>query len=231
MSTKKQFATHKAFTVLLLTIIVFSAGIMIGNHNTAKKYTEVLDMSEQLSLRTQSAEVEYAILENNICAEDENLFLTDDLIELATRLDYMENQLGWDNPRIQQLKEQYFIVEAKHWLLSEKRLETCLDEPRTMNNTIILYFYSNQGDCQKCAEQGSVLSYLRNDYQGMKIYSFDINSDTPAVSTIKGLYGLIGAEMPTLVINNEVLQGFSNANEVVNFVEKQTSSQQLVVEN
>jgi len=218
---RKKFSVHKAFTVLLLTIIIFSMGILIGTQTTHKKFDTVLDLSKQLQIQTSSVEAEFDILKNNICLSDNVLFLTEDLFDLSEKLDYMENKVGSDNEKIKELKNQYFIIEAKHWLLAKERVESCFNNNITINNTIVLYFYSNEGDCPKCQQQGAVISYLHKEYEGMKVYSFDMNSQTPAVNVIKKIYGLDESVTPALIINDKVHQGYLNSDEFIGLINTQ----------
>lgn len=222
---RKKFSIHKTFTILLLTIIIFSIGIIVGNQTTHQKYSTVLDLTEELQLQTLAVEVEYDILEENICRNDDILYLTEELFELSEKIDYMENDLGSDHPRVSELKQHYFIVEAKHWLLAKKRIDECFENNITLNNTIVLYFYSNKGDCPRCQQQGAVISYLHEEYEGMKVYSFDATSQSPVVKTLKKIYTVQG-ELPGLVINDETVQGYLNADEFIAIVNQQINRQE-----
>ena len=201
-----------------MTIIIFTSGLLLGNRLAHIKLNKVVDLSENLQIDTMSIEVEYDILKENIC-KNNILFLTDELFDLSTKLDYMENSLGYDNPKIKELKTKYFILEAKHWLLAKQRFKTCFNNTKqSINNTIILYFYSNKGDCKFCNQESSVISFLHKKYSNMKVYSFDINSRTPAVKVIKKLYTINNETLPALVINDVAHQGFLDKNQLVNFV-------------
>jgi hypothetical protein len=100
-------------------------------------------------------------------------------------------------------------------------VETCLENAPSMNETVTIYFYSNQGDCPRCQQQGAVLTYLQTLYSGMKVYSFDISSETPAVQTIKRVHGITDEELPVLIINNEVEAGFNDADTFIGLVRLQ----------
>ncbi len=222
---RKKFSKQKTLLVFLITIIIFSLGIFVGSQNTYHKFNKVLDLSESLQLQTASVEVEFDILKDNICSGDNVLFLTEELFDLSEKLNYMENTLGYDNPQIRALKDKYFILEAKHWLLAKKRINTCFDNKISLNNTIILYFYSNEGDCPNCQEQGAVISYLHELYNDMKVYSFDIKSETPAVKVIKKLYHIDDSVLPALVINDETHQGYLDADDLIGFIKTQMKIQ------
>ena len=139
--SKKIFSIRKSILVLFLTIIIFSLGIIVGNYNTYKKFDQVIDMSEELKMETLGLEVQYEILKENICGKDDVLYLTDDIFELSKRLNYIEETLGKNNPNFIDLKNYYFILEAKHWLLAKEKIKTCTDGSSTINSKIILYFY------------------------------------------------------------------------------------------
>jgi hypothetical protein len=216
---RKKFSTHKAITVLLLTIIIFSLGILIGNYNTSKKFNSVIGLSDSLRLETQGAEVIQGILKENLCENDDVLYLNDDLYTLSERLDYLENLLGADNSMVKEMKKDYFITEARHWTLAKTRAKNCLNNSKKINDTIILYFYGDSESCPRCMEQGAVLTYLRNKYNGMKVYSFDYYADSAVVDVIKKLYGV--NNVPAVVINDELYVGYLNSEGVEEFINKQ----------
>ena len=231
MDSRKKISKKKVISVLILTIIIFSLGIFIGNNNTNNKLSKVVDLNEDLQLQTASIEVEYDILKDNLCLDNNPLFLTEELFELSRKVEFMENTLGYDNSKIKQLKEKYFILEAKHWLLAKKRINTCFNQTISLNNTIILYFYSNKGDCPNCAQQGTVITYLHNIYNNMKVYSFDIKSNSPAIRTIKKIYKIDEKKVPTLIINDEVHQGYLNADDLIGFINTQLKERKTNQEN
>lgn len=216
---RKKISAQKTVLVLLLTIIIFSAGILLGNHNTTKKFSAVTDLSDELRLETLGIEVEYDILAENICENEDVLYLTTELFEISEKVDFMENEIGSNNEQVIQLKKQYFVLEARHWILAKKRVQDCLGNNKGMNNTIVLYFYSNKGDCPQCPEQGAVLTHLHRKYEGMKIYSFDININSPIVRVLKDLYEI--RTVPGLVINDELHEGYLDVDGFTAFVTNQ----------
>ncbi len=226
---KKKFSIHKAFSILFLTVIIFAVGVLIGNQTSHQKVNTVLELSQELQLQTRGIEVQYDILEENICLNDDVLFLTEDLFDLSEKIGFMENTLGSENAKVQEMKKEYFIVEAKHWLLAKKRTKECFQNNISMNNTIVLYFYSNKGDCPRCQQEGTVISYLHMEYEGMNVYSFDATSDSTVVTTLKQLYN-IKDEMPALVINDETHSGFIDADEFIAIVDAQAEAIKLTKE-
>jgi hypothetical protein len=216
---RKKFSTYKAITVLLFTIIIFSLGIIVGNYNTSQKFSQVIALSQKLQTQTLGAEVVNDILEEKVCEANDVDYLTDDLYRLSERLAYMENVRGSEDQQVKEMKNDYFVIEARHWILSKKRTEKCFNGTKGLNRTTILYFYSNEGDCPRCNEQGSVLVYLMRKYKGMKIYSFDINANSQVVKVLKTIYEI--DDTPGLIINDEGHIGFLDADEIEKFVKEQ----------
>lgn len=214
---RKKFSGTKTLIVLALTVFVFLFGILLGSSLNAEKVDEVYQLSKELQMRTLGVDVEYEILEDSLCSSGDILSLADDLYEVSEKTEYMENTLGYDNENIKELKAYYFVLEAKHWLLAKKRYETCsmqLGGLEPLNRSVILYFYSNEGDCPKCGEQGTVLSYIKELYPGLMVYSFDLNFDSPVVDLYKGLYN-IESQAPVLILNENVHEGYLNADDLI----------------
>ena len=218
--SKKIFSIRRSIMVLFLTIIIFSLGIIVGNYNSYKKFDQVIDLSEELKMETLGLEVQYEILKENICEKDGVFYLTGDIFELSKRLNYLEETLGKNNPNVIDLKNYYFILQAKHWLLTKEKVKTCMNGSKTINSTIVLYFYSNMGDCEKCEQQGTVLTYFRNKYPGIKVYSFDINSENIVVKTLKKIYEIRGIS-PSIVLNEELYEGYTDKQNFIELMQQQ----------
>lgn len=203
----KKVDKMKYFAALLLTILIFSAGILLGNHLSNNKLKTLTDIEDTIRLETLGAEVQYQILVGNPCQFVNSTPLSEDLYELSEKVDYLENIFGQDDDNVRRLKEQYSLLEVRHWLYTTKTNEEC-----GTNNTPILYFYSNEGDCPDCEEQGFILTYLRRKYPALRVYSFDITIDNPAINTIKDIYEVERA--PTLIVGYRVYPEFMTRSEL-----------------
>lgn len=212
---RKKFNKDRTVIVLLLTIVVFFLGIAVASLLNVQKLDHIADLSKELQQKSLELEVEYSILEENLCSSKDVLSLTDELYDLSEKASYMENMYGYDDERIIELKSYYFALEAKHWLLAKNRNEVCGADNYTdkMNSSTILYFYSNEKDCDSCEEQGVVLSYLRRKYTDLKVYSFDINYNSSIVSVLKSVYDVHSS--PAIVLNEETLIGFKDVDELI----------------
>jgi hypothetical protein len=175
-----------------------------------KRIAEIQAAEQSISIDILSSETQYELLGNLSCKTiSENPILSTELNSLASRLSVAENNLGTNNAQVLQLKEQYSILEIKDYLLLEQIATKCKTKP-----VFVLYFYSNSGDCPQCAQQGDVLSYLRNKYPGLRVYSFDYNLNLSALRTLITLHKIDGP-LPAIIINDrEPVYGFKNLDDM-----------------
>jgi hypothetical protein len=201
---------QKYILVFFITASIFATAFYIENKLDQKRIAEIQAAEQSISIDILSSETQYELLGNLSCKTiSENPILSTELNSLASRLSVAENNLGANNPQVLQLKEQYSILEIKDYLLLEQIAAKCKTKP-----VFILYFYSNSGDCPQCAQQGDVLSYLRNKYPGLRVYSFDYNLNLSALRTLITLHKIEGA-LPALIINDrEPVYGFKNLDDM-----------------
>jgi len=199
---------HKYLATFAIATLIFVSGLLLGNYISEKKLSEIDTLSQELQLNTLGAELQFLLISYEPCKLLNESTLSNELYSIGTKVYFMENELGETNKDVLALKEYYHLLELRHWLLLREAQQKCgQDFDR------ILYFYSNEGDCDKCEVQGGVLTYLHKKYPEMSIYSFDTNIDNPALQTIKELYEVEG-ELPILVINEKTYHGFKDRDEI-----------------
>lgn len=198
----------KYLAVFATTTLIFVIGVFIGHWVTNAKLSKVDDLEQNMKVDTMAIELQYLLIAEDPCSYLNATPLTEELYGIGTKLDYMENQLGETNPNVLRIKEYYSLLEVRHWLYMKKVNKEC-----NQTNPLILYFYSNQGDCPTCKEQGFVLNYLHRKYPSINIYSFDTNINDIALDTIKDIYG-IKKETPALIISDKVYIGFRNSKDI-----------------
>jgi len=143
----------------------------------------------------------------NPCTFLDSPELNEELYEMNSKLANMETELGKQNPEVLELKDYYSLLEIRHWLFTKKIKEECHE-----NKTIILFFYSNLGDCDDCDQQGFILTYLRKKYPQTVVYAFDINIQNSALNTVKQMYDI--KTTPTLIIDDKVYPKFMKKEEI-----------------
>ena len=210
MSSKKINKT-KFLAVFASTTLIFLIGLVIGNKIGDAKLSKVDTLEQDLRTDTIAMELQYLLLAEDPCSSVNSTTLTEELYEIGSKLDFMEQRLGKKNQDVIRLKNYYSLLEIRHWLFMKKQQKEC-----NTDNTLVLYFYSNLGDCDRCEEQGFVLNYLRKKYPAVNVYSFDININNIAMDTIKTMFNVKKA--PTIVINENILEGFNNLEYLETFI-------------
>jgi hypothetical protein len=205
-------AWQKYTLAFIITAAIFGTAFYLTNRLDAKRLADIRSTQEAISIDILSTETQFELLGNLDCeAILQNPVLSAELNNLASRLSVAEENLGADNPEVISIKKQYSLLEIKDYLLMKQISEKC---PK-VKPVSILYFYSNLGDCPECGRTGEVLTYLRQTYPGLRVYSFDYNLDLGALRTLLSLNDIHGKKLPALVINNrEAVYGFRNLDEM-----------------
>lgn len=216
---RKKLDTRKFVIVFIFTATIFFFGALLGFVTSSEKLDDVRNMQNTLRSDTLDLETLYAVLENNPCEFVNTTPLSDQLYDIAKRLDFMESQLGKNNEDVLQLKKYYSILQLRQWMFEERVQETCFE-----NKSIILYFYNNKpGECPSCEEQGFILSYIREKYPDTSIYSFDVRTESEAVQALVRRYV---DTVPTLVVNEEVIEGFQSRDAIETILSRHATTVQ-----
>ena len=162
-------------------------------------------IEDQIAIDTLSLDTQFQLLESAPCGSlSENTDVSTELSDLADRLAYAEGQLGTQNAQVIRLKEQYSLLEIRDYLITKQLAAACGQKP-----VVVLYFYSNAGDCSDCNRAGYALSYLRTTYPNLRVYSFDYNLNVPALATFISLEKL-KKQAPAFIINGKTNYGFTD---------------------
>ncbi len=208
MLDKRKIPKSRLIAAFALATLIFILGIIIGNTLSNAKVSMLESMEEDLKMDILAIETQNLLMAENPCSIASENPLTEELYKLSSRLATLENERGPNDPTVLKLKEYTSLLEIQHWLLLKKMRKEC-----NANVTLILYFYSNLGDCSKCEEQGYVLTHLRKKFPNINVYSFDINIHDIALDTLKETYEVKG-QTPILIINDETYYGFKNKAEL-----------------
>lgn len=200
------------FVTLLITIALFSAALISSNYINKKRTDELKAAENKLSLDILSLETQYDLLEESSCDTYKKNGLGDEMEDLASRLSFMEQQVGADDPEVFRLKRYYSLIEIKDYLLAKKVSAEC-----KYNTIFILYFYSNK-NCSQCLTQEYMLRAIHNEYPQTKIYSFDYDLDLPAIQTLITLHN-IPRTPPVIDINGKAYAAFPTLNDMRAIIE------------
>ena len=202
------FDSRKYIVAFLITAAIFGTTIYASNKLTDKKIEDVRTIENRVALDLLSAETQFALLTETSCKDIGPGFLSQELGPLGEKLSYAENSMSFNKEDVDSLKQSYFLLEIKDYLLMKQLTTKCNIKP-----TFILYFYSSDKDkCEDCEKMGYVLTALRNKYPDLRVYSFDYSFDLGAIKTLTSIYKL-KSSLPIVVVNGEPYYGFKSIEE------------------
>ncbi len=197
--------TRNLLIALSITSAIVGTVFLSINYLNSLRVAELTTIEDQLSIDTISLDTQFSLLETAPCDSiASSTTLTSELSDLGNRLVYAENQLGTDNPQVVRLKKQYSLLEIRDYIITKQIAATCGTKPVT-----VLYFYSNTSACVDCDKAGYALSYLRDTYPTLRVYSFDYNLDLGALKTLIALTKVSGG-FPAFVVNGKHSYGFTS---------------------
>jgi hypothetical protein len=190
---------QKYLLAFLITAAIFGTAFYLTNRLDAQRLSDIRAAQDAVSVDILSTETQFELLGSLDCSTlSDGPVLSEELNSLAGRLSVAEQNLGINNAAVLTLKKQYSLLEIKDYLLMQQISGKC---PK-FKPVYVLYFYSNEGDCPDCGRAGDVLTYLRQTYPGLRVYSFDYNLDLPALRTLESLRHVDGSRLPAVSVNN-----------------------------
>lgn len=193
----------------LITAFIFATALYASNYFNNRRVVDIQATQDKISIDILSLETQFDLLAEHSCRDiSENSVLSTEIQPLAQRLSYLESQSQVNEDELMGLKRYYTLLQIKDLLLMQKVADKCKLKP-----VFILYFYSNEGDCKECEQQGYVLTGLGQKYPTLRIYSFDYNLTNSALRTLVDINN-IRDEMPALVINGEVYYGLHTMDDI-----------------
>jgi regulator of replication initiation timing len=207
--------SKKYILSFIITATIFATAVFISNSLDTKRIENIRAIEDKMSMDILSLETQFDLLENLACESiNENPILSNEINSLAKRLSYMEEKLGTKNEEVIRLKRRYSLLQIKDLILMNKVAKKCNIEPN-----VILYFYSNEDDCDDCTKQGYVLTELSEKYSTLRVYAFDYHLDLSALKTLLSI-NTIKNTLPALVIDNKAHYGFTDMETIVDILPK-----------
>ena len=199
-------AARNALIALGITIVLTGTVAYAISYLNRARVAELSAIGDKLSIDILSLDTQFSLLTAAPCDSNaSSTTLISELADMGTRLAYAESQLGSDNAQVLRLKEQYSLLEIRDYLITKQLAAACGTKPPVM----VLYFYSNAGDCADCDRAGYALSYLRDTYPKLRVYSFDYNLDLGALKTLIAVTKVKNT-LPAFVINGKPSYGFTS---------------------
>lgn len=207
---------RKYVLVFLITATIFFIAFSISNYSNQKRIENIESIEDKIALDLLSSEVQFNLFKEFSCRGVDNPILSGELNSIAEKLSYTEENLGIANPEVIRLKKYYSILEIKDYLLMQQVNQKCKEK-----TLFILYFYSNQGDCEDCKRQGYVLTELREEFPELRVYSFDYDLDFPMMKTLRTFFD-IKDTLPAMIIKDETYYGFQGKDDIEKLIPELT---------
>lgn len=191
---------------LVLSIVMFVFGMLLGNYIANSKLSEFRQTEEHFIIDLVSFETKESVLNENVCKLDMSE-LFEEKITLGKMMTELEKRMGKENEDVIAKKEIYELIEIKTLQYMERIKTECGDD-----FNIVLLFYTNRkgdtlGSVDGCEDQGKILDqivYDREHSEGANkvyVFVFDANSRNMATEALIEKYGI--TSVPSLVINGK----------------------------
>ncbi len=198
----------KYLIVFLITACLFLTAIFLSDYFGSKKIDELKSIQDNIAIDILSSETQYSLLSELSCKNISDSVLSNELSELAAKLEWSENNLG-ETSEVSYLKKYYSLLQIKDYLLAKRISARC-----GVKSAFILYFYTTKENCALCEKESLVLSGLRTKYPELRVYSFDYSADISAVKAMIAIYKIQDTKLPALVIDDDVITGFHPVEEL-----------------
>ena len=200
---------NKYFFVFLITLGIFGTAFYTSTQLNNKKIAELQTIQNRVAIDVSASEMQFNLLAEASCENATSTSLSNDMDTLGSKLSYAETNITTNADDVNWLEKEYSLLEIKDYLLTKQIAKKCGLQPAT-----ILYFYSNKhGSCPDCRKEGLVLTDLRKNYPGIRVYSFDYDLDLSTLDTIESIHK-INENLPALVINGETYHGFQSTDSI-----------------
>lgn len=191
-----------------MTGAVFGSAIVINNYFNRTRVLEMKSIYESISTDILSSETQFSLLSELSCKEVGSKILSQELGELARKIEFTEQNIGAKSPDILQLKKFYSLLEIKDYLLMKRITERC-----GKKIMFAFYFYSNSETCEDCIKAGNTLTKLREKYPELRVYSFDYLLDLSVIKTLISIFDIKNT-LPAMVMGDKVIYGYKDIEEL-----------------
>lgn len=192
---ERKIPFKKLLLAFILATVIYIGIFFIAFSVSYYNYQKTSQQNEELL----NAISEIDTLVNNFeKCEDETLLKSSQILDnVGARLSLLETRLGKNDQQVLEQKKLYTFIEIKHFQLVKKSNQIC-----GKNQTIILFFYSNEEELEKESERfGTIISAYKEENPSTMVYSFDFNLETNLIKELKDTYNIMSA--PIIVLNEK----------------------------
>lgn len=192
---------QRLITSILLVIVVFSTGVIIGNTWRSSDAATITKILRQSELDAESFLVEQELFEsfeaNCQLSEKRLASQSQELWRLGKLLGGEDAKEKLGEPDYTFLKKKYHLMQARTYILAKKLQDDCGKQ-----SNIILYYYQQNDPLSE--QQGPILDELVDDYN-LHVFAIELGYANE-LEFLEDYYAI--NKTPTLVVNfDTVLQG------------------------
>lgn len=183
---------HIYATVLLLLVVVFVIGILIGNSISVSKESEISRFIKNAELNTESYLIEQELLESS--DEQYCQFATSRIRDLSGELQNIHNKLNAPGAQALRagdfnlLKRKYHLMQIQTYFLLSKLRSNC-----DSDSDVILYYYQPN----RPYDIGPMLTRISGQYE-VTIFPIEYNYSRE-LNFLENYYSI--TETPAVIIN------------------------------
>ena len=215
------------FSILFLTVIVFTMGIFIGGNVEQLRIEALYTQLQEQDLEYNNLVTEGNYLDYLISSKENGANVSCDIIQGSyftsiENLDKsrlrLENYLGSTTDRedeFQILLGHYANTQINYWVMAERISNLC----DTDYNTIIYFFSDDDEVCPECEDQGVHLTYVKQLLRDeVLIFSFG-RASTSTIDLVGQTLDISSRALPVLIINGET-HGFLSNEAIIEVLNK-----------
>lgn len=206
-NTNKKIDWKKYVVTFVITVFIFITAFSFSNNLNNKRIQDIKRIQDNIAVDILSSETQFSLLSELSC-KDVDYALSNELNSIAERIQGSADNLGQKNQEVIFLKKYYSLLEIKDYILMRRIGDKC-----GKKFMFALYFYDSEKNCPNCYKAGYVLTYLRNQYPQLRVYSFDRNSDVSAVKTLMSIFKIKEAS-PVVVFGDKTINGYKEKEEM-----------------
>lgn len=211
MALKRKISKNRYLLAFLITLIVFTLGLLLGLVIESKRIQLIELQNQQQKLDFSSLQIQYQFID--LFGEEKNCDALKKTFEESSRnLEIARNKLegylkesNLNKKEFNSLKREYTLAQLQFWLLIKKTRGSCHLETST-----IFYFYSDDEICTQCADQAYILTYLKNKFGAQLLnFAFDAQfEEEPLINVLKNTHQI--DQYPALLINGKKFEGLTS---------------------
>jgi hypothetical protein len=209
VKVERKISKHKYIAVALITLLIFSLGMVLGLLWDELRVNFVKDVNAMKDIDYQSLQFQYLYLSTLSKSETScnALYVTlgQSVKDLAATLDALINyqkQSSINTKQYELIERDYILDNLRYWLFAKQVKEQCSRDVVT-----VLYFYKKY-DCPVCNDQGFLLTHYKKIFED-RLLVFPIDSDLKsqevAISLVESQYNV--TQYPTMIIGDKKYYG------------------------